>query len=152
MHPSFRLAALFVLVCSGLWAAEPKLSVSYGANRKELTATDLAKLPLVEVEALDHGKPYRFRGIAVRDVLATVEAPTWEKARRAAVTFVVRACAADGYVVIFALAEFDPVFREQSILLADRQDGVPLPESDGPLRFVCPGDKRGARSLRQVIS
>ncbi len=152
MRPILQLALLFITVCCGLSAAEPRLLVSYGANRKELAAADLAKLPTVEIEALDHGKPYRFRGIAVRDVLTLVEAPTWEKARRSALTFVVRAKAADGYVVIFALAEFDAAFREQTILLADMQDGKPIPEADGPLRFVCPGDKRGARSLRQVTA
>jgi DMSO/TMAO reductase YedYZ molybdopterin-dependent catalytic subunit len=152
MRPSLRLMLLFVSICSGLWAAEPHLVVVYGANRKELVAADLATLPVVETEAVEHGKPHRFRGIAVRDVLALVEAPVWEKGRRSVLTFVVKARAADGYVVIFALAEFDAAFREQTILLADTEDGSPLPESTGPLRFVCPGDKRGARSIRQVTS
>src|SRR5258708_38213635 len=115
MRPSIRLVWLFVSACSGLWAAESRLTLTCGANHKELGAADLAKLPAVEVEALDHGKPHRFRGTAVRDVLALVDAPVWEEARRSALTFVVRARAADGYVVISPLAEFDAAFHGQTI-------------------------------------
>lgn len=63
-----------------------------------------------------------------------------------------RVRAADAYVAVFSLAEFDPAFREQAIILADAQDGAPLPAEAGPLRLVCPGDKRPARWVRQVIS
>ena len=78
--------------------------------------------------------------------------PQGEKFRGAALALVVRVRAADGYVVVFSLAEFDPAFREQTILLADHMDGAPLPATAGPLRLVCPGDKRPARSIRQVLS
>lgn len=152
MRPSNRLWLCFVLACSGLCAAEPRLLVTYEAARRELAAADLAALPAVEVTALDHGQSHRYRGIAVRDVLALVDAPLGEKHRGSAAALAVRVRAADGYVVAFALAEFDAAFREQTILLVETQDGAPLPENAGPLRLVCPGDKRGARWVRQVTS
>jgi hypothetical protein len=34
--------------------------------------------------------------------------------------------------------------------LADRRDGKPLDNHEGPLRFVVPGDKRHARWIRGV--
>lgn len=152
MCPSFRLILLFVFACSGLGAAEPRLLVNYGSNHKELAAADLAGLPVVEAEALEHGTPHRYRGVAVRDVLALVDAPLGARLRGSALALAVRVTATDGYVAVFALAEFDAAFREQAILLADTQDGAPLPENAGPLRFVCPGDKRGARSIHGVVS
>jgi hypothetical protein len=38
------------------------------------------------------------------------------------------------------------------ILLVDREDGEILPPSAAPFRMVTPGDKRGARSCKQVVS
>ena len=60
--------------------------------------------------------------------------------------------AIDGYKVAFALAEIDPAFATREIVLADRRDGKPLDDKEGPLRVVAPGDKRPARWVRQVIT
>ncbi|MGH8017797.1 MAG: molybdopterin-dependent oxidoreductase [Opitutaceae bacterium] len=149
----FHLVSFITLAACSLTAAEPLLTVTCEQNRKELGAEDLAKLPAVEIEALDHGEPHRYRGVAVRDVLALAGAPFGQHAPRgSAMALAVRVRAADGYVAAFGLAEFDPGFRENDILLVDQQDGKPLPEEAGPLRFVCPGDERGARWVRQIVS
>jgi DMSO/TMAO reductase YedYZ molybdopterin-dependent catalytic subunit len=58
----------------------------------------------------------------------------------------------DGYSTLFALAEFDDAFSNRTILLADSEDGKPLPENAGPMRIVAPGDKRAARWARMVTS
>jgi hypothetical protein len=60
--------------------------------------------------------------------------------------------AADGYKVIFALAEIDPAFATREIVLADKRNGKPLDAKEGPPRVVAPGDKRPARWVRQVTS
>ena len=60
--------------------------------------------------------------------------------------------AADGYKVVFALAEIDPAFAVRDIILADKRDGKPLDAKRGPFRIVAPGDKRGARWVRQVTA
>jgi len=64
----------------------------------------------------------------------------------------VRITASDNYTVVFALAEFDPGFSDRSIVLADQQDGQPLPENAAPFRIVIPGDTHPARWIRQVRS
>jgi DMSO/TMAO reductase YedYZ molybdopterin-dependent catalytic subunit len=35
-------------------------------------------------------------------------------------------------------------------MLADKVNGKPLPETQGPLRIVAPHDKKPARSLRML--
>jgi hypothetical protein len=60
--------------------------------------------------------------------------------------------AADGYRVVFALAEIDPAFATREIILADKRDGKALDAKEGPLRIVAPGDKRPARWVRQVVT
>ncbi len=55
----------------------------------------------------------------------------------------------DGYTAALALAEIDPEFEGKPVLLAYRRDGEALP--GGELRLVVPGDKRGGRSVRDVV-
>lgn len=152
MHAVIRLILFATLGWSVLPAAEVQLTVSCNGERRQMSAADLAKLPIVDVIALDHGQSHQYHGVAVRDVLAQVGAPFGDKLRGRALALAVRVRAADAYVAVFSLAEFDPAFREQTIILADAQDGAPLSPEAGPLRLVCPGDKRPARWVRQVIS
>jgi hypothetical protein len=56
----------------------------------------------------------------------------------------------DGYQVTFTLGELDPQFGNESILVADKRDGKPLPDKQGPFRLVCPNDHEGARSVRML--
>jgi hypothetical protein len=147
-----RLVLIAVLAWSVLPAAEAQLTVTCNGERRQMSAADLAKLPAVNVSAQDHGQSHQYHGVALRDVLAQAGAPLGEKLRGRALALAVRVRAADAYVAVFSLAEFDPAFREQTIILADAQDGAPLSAEAGPLRLICPGDKRPARWVRQVIS
>jgi len=65
-------------------------------------------------------------------------------------TAIVLITATDGYQVIFTLADTDPAFTDRVIILADRKDGKPLPEKEGPFRIVAPSEKRPARWIRNV--
>ena len=59
--------------------------------------------------------------------------------------------AADGYRVVFALAEFDPAFGNSGALLADRRDGKPLDAKEGPFRLIVPREQRAGLWIRQLI-
>jgi hypothetical protein len=61
------------------------------------------------------------------------------------------ALAADGYRVVFSLGELDARLGSAAIMVADRCDGKPLPDGDGPVRLVAQGEARGARSVKQLI-
>jgi molybdopterin-dependent oxidoreductase-like protein protein len=66
-----------------------------------------------------------------------------------AVRLAVRITGADGYTAVVALAELAPQFAGRPIQLADRMNGAPIP--DQGLRLIVPGDRRGGRSVRDVI-
>jgi len=48
------------------------------------------------------------------------------------------------------LAELDPGFTSNDILVADTLDGKALFASQGPLRVIAPKDSRAARSVRML--
>lgn len=103
--------------------------------------------------ASDHGAPpVRWEGVALRTVLEQAGVEFGTAMRGAALTMGVVVEAADGYRVLFALAELDPAFSSRTILLVDRKEGGELSEAEGPLRIVAPGDSRGARWARQVTT
>lgn len=58
--------------------------------------------------------------------------------------------AADGYEVIYSLAEIDPEFTDRVILLATTKDGQPLAVGEDPFRIITPGEKKPARWIREV--
>jgi molybdate transport system substrate-binding protein len=61
----------------------------------------------------------------------------------------VRITGADGYAAVVALAEIAPQFAGRPIQVADRMNGVSIP--DHALRLIVPGDRRGGRSVRDVV-
>ena len=60
--------------------------------------------------------------------------------------------AKDSYKSIFSLAEIDPLFAEQPILIADKIDGNALSQSDAPFQVIVPSDKIQTRWVRQLVS
>lgn len=56
----------------------------------------------------------------------------------------------DGYAVRFSVGEIAPDFGNKPIIVALTRDGKPL--AAGALRVIVPGDKRGARSVKDVVS
>jgi molybdate transport system substrate-binding protein len=62
---------------------------------------------------------------------------------------VVRVTGSDGYSAVIAVAEIAPQFAGHPIQLANHMNGAALP--DNALRLVVPGDRRGGRSVRDVI-
>lgn len=62
---------------------------------------------------------------------------------------VVTVTGVDGYKSVLALAEIDPSFEGKAVLLADVRNGTPI--QDHP-RLIVPGDRRGGRSVRDVVS
>lgn len=120
---------------------------------RKLSAADLEKLPRLTVSAKDHdGKPVTFEGVALVEVLRLAGVEFGEKLRGKQLALFLVVDAVDGYRAVFALPELDPAFTDQNIILADRRDGKPLSEAEGPWRIVVPGEKRQGRWVRQVVA
>lgn len=56
----------------------------------------------------------------------------------------------DGYRIVFSVGEIDPDFGNAPIQLATERDGKAMVPGEG-YRLVVPGDKRGARHVRDVV-
>lgn len=119
----------------------------------KLSAADLTKLPRLTVNAKDHdGKPVTFEGVALVEVLRLAGVEFGEKLRGKQLALFLVVDAADGYRAVFALPELDPAFTDRNVILADRRDGKPLSEAEGPWRIVVPDEKRQGRWVRQVVA
>ena len=116
-----------------------------------LSADDLAKMPRETVSVDDQdGTKVQYEGVPLREVMKRAGAPLGNQLRGKALASYIVAKAHDGYQVVFAIAELDPAFANEQILVADKRDGKPLFGYQGPFRLVCPNDKAGARSVRML--
>jgi len=117
----------------------------------ELKAEDLAGMPRQTVSLHEEdGSNVQYEGVLLREILTRAGAPLGKGLRGKALATYVLAKARDGYAVVFTLGEMDATFGNESILVADKRDGKPLFEYQGPFRLVCPNDKAGARSVRML--
>jgi len=151
---SLLLLLLFCMPASAFAQAPPAVALHVTgevSNHLDLSLGDLAALHHETIHVTDEkGAPAEYAGVPVAEILAKAGAPLGKEMKGANMGVGLVARAPDGYHVLFALAEFDPAFNDRVILLADRRDGKPLDNREGPLRFVVPGDKRHARWIRGV--
>ena len=115
-----------------------------------LTVADIAAMPHFKVEQTLHGKAISCEGPWLTDVLAAAGVPASETVRGPGLTMLVVAEASDGYRVAFTVGELDHLLGNAAVIVADRCGGAALPAADGPVRLIAAGDKRGARSVRQL--
>jgi len=132
------------------WSAAPGGIEVAGAP---FTAAAIAKLPIVEDKIsfwTDHGQlNAAFAGPLLWTVLNAAHA-VGPANPKAAVRGYVLVTGSDGYTAVIALGEIAPAFEEKRVILAETMDGKPL--GAGHLRVVVPGDARGGRSVRDVVS
>jgi hypothetical protein len=151
----FSLLALFVFApVFRVLAAEPILKIVSPEKTLTFTAAEFAALPRSELKLPAQGdrEEQRYSGVSLHELLTRVGAPFGDKMRGAGLLAGVIVRCKDNYAVLFSLAEFDENFSTRTIILADQEDGEMLPPSAAPFRIVAPGDKKGARSCKQVTS
>jgi len=135
-----------------LQAQEPPMIQISGAVKTPLsiTAEDLAKMPRATVTTKSNGMETVYDGVWLHEVLKRAGVPQGSELRGKALATYVTCEAQDGYQVVFSLAELDPSFIDNEILLADTAGGKPLFGAQGRFRLVVPKDKVGARSIRML--
>jgi DMSO/TMAO reductase YedYZ molybdopterin-dependent catalytic subunit len=131
-----RVAAAFLLF-AGLSFAQTLVIKGDVTSPMTLKAEDLASMP--------REKAGDYEGVLLREVLKKAGAPLDGQLRKTALTTYVLVQATDGYQVVFSLGELDASMGNEKIVVADRQNGNPI-----PLRLVCPDDKVGARSVKML--
>lgn len=154
-----RLYAVIILASiSCQWAkgqpaaARPSVKVS-GEVTKPLTlyVEDLGKMKQIPVEFKDRGGNLRhFTGVSLLDILGQAGVTLGKELRGENLTKYMMVKCADGYEVLFSLAEFDSSFTDRKIALVFQSDGKPLSATEGPFRVIVPGEKKPARSCLQV--
>ena len=119
-----------------------------------LSAASFEGLPRVTATVTAHGskEAATYEGVALTSLLVKAGVAAGEDIKGKKLSLVVVAKAADGYQAVYALAELDPKFSKKLFLLADRKNGKPIDEKEGPYRIVVPDEERQARWVRQVTS
>jgi DMSO/TMAO reductase YedYZ molybdopterin-dependent catalytic subunit len=117
-----------------------------------LSLADLAALPrkILTVTNEHEKKQEIYQGVPLAEILKRAGVPQGTELRGPALATYVRVDAADGYSVVFGLAELDSSVTDSDVLVADTLDGSPLPDKIGPLRLIVPHDRRPARWVRML--
>ena len=112
---------------------------------------DLASMPRQTITLAEpDGSKDEYEGVAVIELLKKAGVPTGSKLRGKALSTCVVAKAHDGYQVVYSLAELDPGLTPGRFIVADKRNGKPLFDYQGPLRIVAGSDKEAARSIRML--
>jgi hypothetical protein len=97
------------------------------------------------------GRDETYSGVPLATLLVRINAPMGNALRGKAMTTYVTATGSDGYAVVLSLAEVDPDFHENQIIVAEARDGQALGKN-GPFQLIVPGDKRPARWVHNLVS
>jgi hypothetical protein len=112
-----------------------------------LTAEDLAKMPRSTAPFERDGETNTYEGVLLYDILVKAGIPLGKDMPGKPMASYILATASDGYQVVFAVPEVDPVFEGAHVLVADKRDGGPLLNVQKPLQLIAPQDKLHARSM-----
>ena len=138
-------------MCVPLAAAAEATLTGPGGLSVALTPEGLAALPQQEVDTVhggSHGESRgRYTGALLWDLIAA-ETDVDDDVK-AALRRVVLVTASDGHQVAFSVGEIAPDFGNYPIMVGYELDGAPIPDG---LRMVAPGDTRGARYVKDVVS
>ncbi|HMJ68568.1 MAG TPA: molybdopterin-dependent oxidoreductase [Cyclobacteriaceae bacterium] len=155
MKPSVFAIALFLVFSSNAFAQrDPSVTIDGEVTKSlKLSVADLKKFPPTEVKTKDRdGKEHVYKGTLLSVVLDSAGVTLGKDLRGENLVKYVRVKAADGYKVVYSLAEIDPGFTSNTILLATQVDGKPLPKGEGPFRIIAPLENRPTRWAREVTS
>lgn len=148
------LAALVLYAaCAAAQQAPALRLIDEAGGVRLLTPPALASQPRAVVVARSHdGALLEFERVPAAALLSTLEPALDRGLRGELLARYVVAEAADGYRVVFALADFEPTLAERTILVADRVNGEAFDQTAGPLRLIVPGDQRQSRWVRQLTT
>jgi hypothetical protein len=127
------------------------LKISFGDKSAEWTAATLAAMAHKSLTVYnEHAKANQtYSGVPLIDLLAKLGVPNQPHGKEFRLYLVAEG--ADGYQVVYSVAEVTPDVHDAVVIVADAQDGKPIAE-DGPLKLVATGEKRPARWVRNLVA
>jgi hypothetical protein len=127
------------------------LKVSFGDKSAEWTPAALGALPHRKVTVYnEHAKACQtYSGVPLIDLLKPLGVPDKPHGKEFQLYLVVEG--ADGYRVVYSVAEVTPDVHDAEVLVADAMEGKPL-EADGALKLIASGENRPARWVRGVVA
>jgi DMSO/TMAO reductase YedYZ molybdopterin-dependent catalytic subunit len=136
----------------GPLAARADVAVSGAVSKPlTLTAAALAAEPQVGIHVAfntDHGpQSADYTGVLLWTVLQKAGLVAGS-AKGGNLRHGILVTGSDGYGALLSVGELNPDFAGLQAILAVTQDGKPIQEG---VRLVVPGDKRGGRSVRNVV-
>jgi hypothetical protein len=146
---------MFFLLAGVAVQAQVALTISgLDGSSTTYTVAQLRQMPQESVSMLDpHTQvTVKYEGVLLRNLLAKVNTPSGQKLRGDEMRDYVDVAGKDGYRAVFSLAELDPAFQDNKVLVAIAGDGKPLGDTQGPIRIIAPQDKRPARWVRMVTT
>jgi DMSO/TMAO reductase YedYZ molybdopterin-dependent catalytic subunit len=149
------MAVVAAVAVAPSFAAEPPTGITVVGPSSapiNLSLGKLAQLPTTQVQAnfLAESGPRSasFEGPLLWAVLQQIGVIDPAK-HRDQVSQTIIIVGRDGYRAVLAVGEIAPEFEAKQVILAERMNGQPL-DADH-LRVVVPLDKRGGRSVRDVV-
>ncbi len=151
MRILLALAAALALFAPPALARDLKVTVA-GRDSVVLTPAEVAALPRARATIQVKGQPVVYEGALLHEALLKAGVVSGERLMGRYLNQVVVLRAADGFSSILSIAETDPVYRANPVILADTVGGKPLDAREGPYRVVVDGDLRPSRSPRGVVA
>ncbi|MGH6986012.1 MAG: molybdopterin-dependent oxidoreductase [Caulobacteraceae bacterium] len=143
------LVVLAFVLIPALASAADLTVIGLNGKALVLSAKDLADLPRSEVKT-PGPKAIAYDGPTLAGVLRLAGAPSGPMLHGAAMRDYVVVAGKDGFAAVLSLAETNAELHQGAVILADHEDGAPLPPREGPLRLVIAGDLKPYRSVRNV--
>lgn len=148
------LAAALLLgpiAATGAAAQDLKVTVA-GRDSVVLSPAEVASLPRAKATITVKGASVVYEGALLHEVLLKAGVVSGERLMGRYLNQVVVIRASDGFTSMLSIAETDPVYRANPVVLADTVNGKPLDAREGPYRVVVDGDLRPSRSPRAVVA
>ncbi len=132
-------------------AAAGPLRITFGKKSAEWTPATLAALPHTTLTLHnEHAKvDQTYSGVPLIELLKPLGVP--EKPHGKEFRLYLVAEGADGYQVVYSVAEATPDVHDGTVLVADSLEGKPLTDT-GPVQLVATGEKRPARWVRNLVA
>ncbi len=142
---------LGLVATAGAVAQDLKVTVA-GRDSVVLSPAEVAALPRAKATITVKGASVVYEGALLHEVLLKAGVVSGERLMGRYLNQVVVIRASDGFTSMLSIAETDPVYRANPVVLADTVNGKPLDAREGPYRVVVDGDLRPSRAPRAVVA